>query len=100
MQDTEQMTDQLMTDLEHIVQRGRDEADHILTVLADSARSTNRKQRIAAGVVLASLALGVGILVYRQRSRKPFIARLQNSLPGSLRDLPGDVRDLARKAVR
>ena len=100
MQDTAQMTDQLLTDLDRIVQRGRDEADHILGVLADSARSTNRNQRIAAGLVLASLAVGVGVLVYSRRRHKPFIARLQGSLPGSLRDLPGDVRDLARKAAR
>jgi hypothetical protein len=100
MQDTEQMTDQLMTDLNQIVQRGRDEADHILGILADSARSTNRNQRIAAGVVLASLAVGVGVLMYRQRRHRPFIARLPGSLPGPIRDLPGDVRDLARKASR
>lgn len=100
MQDTEQMTDQLLTDLEHIVQRGRDEADHILTVLADSARSTNRNQRIAAGVVLASLAVGAGVLLYRRRRRKPLVSRLQGSLPGAIRDLPDELRTLARKAAR
>lgn len=94
------MTDQLMTDLDRIVQRGRDEADHILSVLADSARSTNRNQRVAAGVVLASLALGVGVLIYRQRRRKPLAARLHSSLPGAIRDLPDEIRTLAKKAAR
>ena|SRR5258705_3977306 len=100
MQDTEQITDQLMTDIDHIVRKGRDEADHILSILADSARSTNRNQRVAAGVVLASLALGVGLLIYSQRRRRPLTARLQGSLPGAIRDLPDELRTLAKKARR
>jgi len=100
MQDTEQITDQLTTDIERIVKRGRDEADHILGILADSARSTNRNQRIAAGVVLASLALGVGLLIYSQRRQKPLAVRLQGSLPNAIRDLPDGIRTLARKASR
>jgi len=94
------MTDQLVTDLDRIVQSGRDGADHILSVLADSARSTNRNQRVAAGVVLASLALGVGLLLYSQHRRKPLTARLQDSMPGAIRDLPDELRTLARKVTR
>ncbi len=100
MQDTEQITDQLVADIDHIVRQGRDEADHILGILADSARSTNRNQRVAAGVVLASLALGVGLLLYRQSRRRPLAAKLQGSLPGAIRDLPDELRTLARKARR
>ena len=103
MQDMDQMTDQLTSDFDRIVQRGRDGADHILGVLADSARSTSRSQRVAAGIVLASIALGVGALMYRQRRRKPMTARLRDYVPGAMgaiRDLPDEIRTLARKAAR
>jgi sensor c-di-GMP phosphodiesterase-like protein len=42
---------------------------------------------IAAGVLIAAIALGVGFVIYRRRRRRSLAARLQNALPdvGELR---------------
>ena len=53
---------------------------------------------IAAGVVAAVVAVGViGWLVFRSRQRRPLIQRLQDAIPGSVRDLPTELQSRVRR---
>lgn len=54
---------------------------------------------VAAGVVAAVVAIGViGWLVYRSRQRRPLIQRLQEAIPGPVRDLPTGLQSRVRRA--
>lgn len=54
---------------------------------------------VAAGVVAAVVAVGViGWLVFRSRQRRPLIQRLQDAIPGPVRDLPTGLQSRIRRA--
>jgi hypothetical protein len=54
---------------------------------------------IAAGVVAAVVAVGViGWMVFRSRQRRPLLQRVQEAIPGSVRDLPTGLRARVRRA--
>jgi hypothetical protein len=55
-------------------------------------RRMPRPALIAAGLVIACAALGVGWMVYRNRRRRTLVQRLQDALPEGVRDLPAGVR--------
>jgi hypothetical protein len=54
---------------------------------------------VAAGVVAAVVAVGViGWLVFRSRQRRPLIRRLQDAIPGPVRDLPTELQSRVKRA--
>lgn len=54
---------------------------------------------VAAGVVAAVVAVGViGWLVFRSRQRRTLIQRLQDAIPGSVRDLPTELQSRVKRA--
>ena len=92
-----QMND-LTHDIEQVVEQGRHEVDRIVSALADSARSTNRNQRVAAGVALASLAaVGIGVVVYRRRRRQTLAHRIKAGLPESIVELRRELKAVAKR---
>lgn len=54
---------------------------------------------VAAGVVAAVVAVGViGWLVFRSRQRRTLIQRLQDAIPGAVRDLPTELQSRVKRA--
>lgn len=54
---------------------------------------------VAAGVVAAVVGLGViGWLVFRSRRRRTIVQRLQDAIPGPVRDLPTELQSRVRRA--
>jgi hypothetical protein len=54
---------------------------------------------IAAGVVAAVVGLGIiGWMVFRSRRRPTIVQRLQDAIPGSVRDLPTGLQARVRRA--
>jgi hypothetical protein len=54
---------------------------------------------IAAGVVAAVVGLGIiGWMVFRSRRRTTIVQRLQDAIPGSVRDLPTGLQARVRRA--
>lgn len=54
---------------------------------------------IVAGVAIAALAVGIGMVVYRRRRRRTLAERLQGALPDSVWDLPGGIRGRLKRAL-
>jgi hypothetical protein len=97
----QQMND-MTYEIEQAVEHGRNEVDRIVSALVDSARSTNRSQRVAAGVALASMAaIGIGVVVYQRRRRHTLADRIKSALPDSILELPRGIKAAAkRRGVR
>lgn len=54
---------------------------------------------VAAGVVAAVVGLGIiGWLVFRSRRRRTILERLQDAIPGPVRDLPTELQSRVRRA--
>jgi hypothetical protein len=54
---------------------------------------------IVTGVVALGVAVGVGWMLYQRRRRRSLVERLQDVIPNSVRDLPDQVLERARKAL-
>ena len=63
-------------------------------------RRMPRPGLMAAGLVIACVALGVGWMVYRSRRRRTLVERLQDALPEGFRDLPAGVRIQVKRVRR
>ncbi len=54
---------------------------------------------VAAGVVAAVVGLGIiGWMLFRGRRRRTIVQRLQDAIPGPVRDLPTEVQARVRRA--
>jgi hypothetical protein len=54
---------------------------------------------IAAGVVAAVVGLGIiGWMLFRSRRRPTIVQRLQDAIPGPVRDLPTELQSRVRRA--
>lgn len=54
---------------------------------------------VAAGVVAAVVGLGIiGWMLFRSRRRRTIVQRLQDAIPGSVRDLPTELQARVRRA--
>jgi len=54
---------------------------------------------VAAGVVAAVVGLGIiGWMVFRRRRRPTIVQRLQDAIPGPVRDLPTELQSRVRRA--
>ena len=54
---------------------------------------------VAAGVVAAAVGLGIiGWMLFRSRRRRTIVQRLQDAIPGSVRDLPTELQARVRRA--
>ena len=58
-----------------------------------------REVIIATGIAAMVMAVGVGWMIYRSRRRHTLMQRLQGVLPGSVRDLPDELRAKAKKPL-
>jgi hypothetical protein len=54
---------------------------------------------IAGALAMLALAVGVGLVVYRQRRRRTLAERLQGALPDQVRELPGGIRVRLKRAL-
>ena len=55
---------------------------------------------LAAGALIAALATGAGVVVYRRRRRRKLARRLQDALAGSIRNPPALRAQLRRPLER
>ena len=54
---------------------------------------------VAAGVVAAVVGLGIiGWMVFRSRRRRTIVQRLQEAIPGPVRDLPTELQTRIKRA--
>jgi hypothetical protein len=54
---------------------------------------------IAAGVAAAVVGLGIiGWMLFRSRRRRTIVQRLQDAIPGPVRDLPTELQSRVRRA--
>ena len=49
---------------------------------------------IVAGVAFVALAVGIGVWVYRRRTRRPAVERLRDAVSGTIRDMPGGLKSM------
>ena len=56
------------------------------------ADSVSRAGLVVAGVIVVSLALAAGWIVYQRRRRRSLIERLQSAIPEAVWELPEEVR--------
>jgi hypothetical protein len=49
------------------------------------------RNRMAAGLLLAALAVGVVMIIYSRRRRQTLAQRLSKAVPGSVRDFPDEL---------
>lgn len=54
---------------------------------------------MATGLAVFVAAVGVGWMVYRSRQKRTLVQRLQDALPGSVRELPTDIRERAKRPI-
>lgn len=64
-----------------------------------SVADVPRPVLMATGIAVFVAAVGIGWMVYRSRQRRTLVQRLQDALPDSVRELPMDIRDRARRPL-
>jgi hypothetical protein len=70
----------------------RNELDRKLAVLEQRAASGARRYgRIAAGVAVGIVAVGIGVVIYRRRRERALVKQLHEVLFETIRDLPHEV---------
>ena len=90
----------LVSDLGQQVKSGRESIKGSLADLQKRVDSqTMSRAGIAVGIAVFAIALGVGVAVYRRRRRRTLAARLQEALPGVVRDLPSELRGKLKRAL-
>ena len=91
---TEEINDQLKT--------GRRTVDRSMGEIQKQFRGADlrRVRVLAAGALIAALAAGAGIVVYRRLRRRTLARRLQDALPGSIRHPAALRRQLKRPLER
>lgn len=58
-----------------------------------------REVIMATGIAAVVVAVGVGWMIYRTRRRRTLMQKLQEALPGSVRELPDELRARAKKPL-
>ncbi len=54
---------------------------------------------MATGIAVVVAAVGIGWMIFRSRRRRSLVDRLQDALPGSVKDLPDDLRAKAKRPL-
>ncbi len=54
---------------------------------------------VVGAVVVSAMAVGVAWMLYRRRRPRPVVERLQDAIPGGVKDLPGEIRDQIRRVL-
>lgn len=86
-------------DINDQIKAGRRTIDRSLDTVRDMDMPEVPPAVVAAGVVAAVVAVGViGWMVYRSRQRRTLVQRLQDAIPDSVRDLPGELQSRVRRA--
>jgi hypothetical protein len=80
----------------------RDQLEQKLALVESRARDlAQRHGRLAAGIaVTAATAFGLGMLLYRRRSRKSMVQRAQRAIPGSVWELPEELMAQLKKPIK
>lgn len=80
----------------------RDQLEQKLAVIETRARDlAQRHGRLATGIaVTAAVAFGIGMLVYRRRSRKSMMQRAQAAIPDSLWEIPDELIAQLKKPIK
>ncbi|HEY2597772.1 MAG TPA: hypothetical protein VGJ79_04765 [Candidatus Dormibacteraeota bacterium] len=73
-----------------------------LEVVEAKARDlAQRHGRLAAGIAAgAAAAFGLGMLVYRRRSRKSMVQRAQRAIPGAVWEMPEELIAQLKKPLK
>lgn len=88
-----------VTDINDQIKAGRQTIERSLDDVREMGLPDVPPAVVAAGVVAAVVAVGViGWMIYRGRHRRTLVQRLQDALPDSVRDLPGDLGARVRRA--
>jgi hypothetical protein len=89
----------LADDIQNQINSGRKTIERSLDDVRDLEMPEIPPAVVAAGVVAAVVAVGViGWMVFRSRRRRPLIQRLQEAIPGPVRDLPTGLQSRVRRA--
>jgi len=87
-----------LTDVQGQVNAGRQTIERSLDDLKEMELPEVPPAVVAAGVVAAVVGLGIiGWMVFRRR-RRTIVQRLQDAIPGPVRDLPTEVQARIRRA--
>lgn len=58
-----------------------------------------REVIMATGIAALMMAVGIGWMIYHRRQRRTLMQKLQGALPGSMRDIPDELRAKAKKPL-
>jgi cytochrome c-type biogenesis protein CcmH/NrfG len=95
----EDMSSTFAGDIQGQIEAGRKTIERSLSDVREMEMPEIPPAVIAAGVVAAVVAVGViGWMVFRSRQRRPLLQRVQEAIPGSVRDLPTGLRARVRRA--
>jgi hypothetical protein len=87
-----------LTDVQSQINAGRQTIERSLDDMKEMELPEVPPAVVAAGVVAAVVGLGIiGWMVFRRR-RRTIVQRLQDAIPGPVRDLPTEVQARIRRA--
>jgi hypothetical protein len=87
-----------LTDVQGQINAGRQAIERSLDDMKEMELPEVPPAVVAAGVVAAVVGLGIiGWMVFRRR-RRTIVQRLQDAIPGPVRDLPTEVQARIRRA--
>lgn len=89
-------------EVERTPMSSREQLEQKLAVVETRARDlAQRHGRLAAGIaVTAAAALGLGMIVYRRRSRKSMLQRAQRAIPNSVWEMPEELIAQLKKPLQ
>ena len=89
----------LADDIQGQINAGRQTIERSLDDMKDMEMPEVPPAVVAAGVVAAVVGLGIiGWMVFRSRRRQTIVQRLQEAIPGRVRDLPGGLQSRIKRA--
>jgi hypothetical protein len=90
------------TEVERVPMSPREQLEQRLALIETKARDlAQRHGRVAAGIAVgAAAAFGVGMLIYRRRSRKSMVQRAQRAIPGAVWEMPEELIAQLKKPLK
>ena len=89
-------------EVERMPMTPREQLEQKLAVVETRARDlAQRHGRLAAGIaVTAAAAFGLGMLLYRRRSRSSMVQRAQRAIPDSVWEMPEELFAQLKKPIK
>jgi hypothetical protein len=90
------------TEVERMPMSPREQLEQKLALIETRARDlAQRHGRLAAGIAVgAAAAFGLGMLIYRRRSRKSMVQRAQRAIPGGVWEMPEELIAQLKKPLK